>query len=125
MEFDTHDARMAPVMDLMTRGQFDRAYALCRPLAEDGSPDAQLRVGWMFHTGNGVLKSVEQAHYWYERAVLAGSAQAEFYLGSLFWNSHEFQKALEWFQRSAAHGFVPALYHLARMYRHGVGVENR
>jgi uncharacterized protein len=110
------------IAEMLERGHFSDAYAYSLPLAEQGEVDAQLYVGWMLHTGKGVTKNLREAEEWYRRAIAANSVRAEFNLGSLFWNSRDFPRALEWFERAGADGFGPALYHLGRMYRHGVGV---
>jgi TPR repeat protein len=122
MDAPPNDRTMETILELIAQGQFTEAYALCLPLAETGSLDAQLQLGWMLHTGNGVPKDLKQAQYWYERATRSNSPRAEFYLASVFWNSREFDKAREWCERAASHGFTPAVYHLGRMYRHGVGI---
>jgi TPR repeat protein len=111
------------IAEMMEHGDFADAYALCLPLAEQGDTHAQLHVGWMLHTGQGVMKDLREAEKWYRLAVGSNSARAKFYMGTLFWNKRDFSRALEWFEKAGADGFSPALYHLARMYRHGIGVD--
>jgi TPR repeat protein len=110
------------IAEMLDRGHSSDAYAHCLPLAEQGDVDAQIHVGWMLHKGNGVTKNLREAEKWYRLAIAANSATEEFYLGCLFWNNKDLPRALEWFEKAGADGYSPALYHLGRMYRHGVGV---
>ena len=44
--------------------------------AEQGVPEAQLKLGKAFEKGNGVPADHAQAQIWYERAALKGNAEA-------------------------------------------------
>jgi TPR repeat protein len=83
---------------------------------------AQLYLGWMYQTGRGSTQDVEKAEYWFRRAVAADSPKAAYYLATVYWQKHELQQALEWFETSASRGFAPAIYQLGRIYRLGYHV---
>ena len=52
-----------------------------RPLAEQGDPIAQFRLGSLYENGDGVPRVFAQARQWYEKAAAQGEAKAQFYLG--------------------------------------------
>lgn len=51
------------------RGDFAAAQRLLRPLAEDGNPDAQMAVGFMYHDGQGAPRSDVYAYVWFYLAA--------------------------------------------------------
>jgi len=110
------------VNELIDRGRHDEAFRKCRGLAEAGLTCAQLRLGWMYHSATGTPEDWLEAESWYRRAIAAGSPESEFYLAALCSAKGEPANALEWFEKSARHGYAPAIYHLGRMYLHGAGV---
>ena len=110
------------VIDLINRRRPDEAFQKCRGLAEAGLTCAQVRLGWMYHSATGTLKDWLEAERWYRKAIAAGSPESEFYLATLFSARFEPESALEWFEKSAGHGYTPAIYHLGRMYLYGAGV---
>ena len=50
-----------------TTGDYGTALRIIRPLAEQGHPGAQFRLGMMFDNGLGVPKDPVQAEYWYNQ----------------------------------------------------------
>jgi TPR repeat protein len=66
------------------RGDYVAALGAWLPLAEQGDPDAQLRVGQMLRDRQGVRwRDFERAAEWFRRAALQGRAEAEYALGRL------------------------------------------
>lgn len=122
MSHNSGETDLAAVRRLIQRGQSKEAYDRCLLLAQEGSPKAQLLVGWMYLAGRGVQQNVEAAEAWIRKAVKADFPQAEFYLGAIFRFRGDYRTALEWFTRSACNGYIPAIYHLGRIYRFGEGV---
>jgi hypothetical protein len=109
--------------DLLNGGRLKEAFNLALRLSTAGDGVAQMKLGWMYQVGKGVARDLEQAKVWYRAALQTQSPRAEFYLGTVFWNDSVFPEAISWFEKAASHGFGPAMYQLARMYRHGVGVS--
>jgi uncharacterized protein len=107
------------VLGLINRGRLDEAFQKCRALAEAGVTCAQVRLGWMYHSATGTPKDWLEAESWYRRAIAANSPESEFYLASLYRAKLEPQSALEWFEKSAQHGYAPAMYHLGRLHLFG------
>src|SRR5918995_4688021 len=77
------------VRELIERGRFEEAHARCIPLAAAGLTAAQLHVGWLYQTGKGVQKDLEEAERWYSRAVRSDSPKAEFYLATVCWEKRD------------------------------------
>jgi TPR repeat protein len=109
---------------LLKRGLFHEAIEKYRVLAESGSVESQLRVGWMFHTGQGVKIDLDEARRWYLRAAnSSNSPTVQFYLGTLNRDAHLYAEAMEYFERAASENYLPAIYQLGRMYESGEGVS--
>ena len=68
----------------MNRGRFAVAYRSWLPLAEAGMPEAQLNLGLLYQSGQGVNIDLEKALYWYEQAASAGLADAHLNLGMMY-----------------------------------------
>ncbi len=49
-------------------GDYETALQILLPLAEQGHPDAQFRLGMMFDNGLGLPKDPVEAEYWYNKA---------------------------------------------------------
>lgn len=107
---------------LFEEEQYGEALALYRSLAEHGSTEAQVFVGWMYQEGRGANKNIEEARSWYNKAASANSAEGQFYLGKLCLLEKKYDEAQRWFERASKQGYAPAIYHLGRMYQLGKGV---
>jgi TPR repeat protein len=60
---------------------YPKALEELRPLAEQGNPEAQDWLGWMYLAGNGLSKDYAQATHWFNESASQGYAKAEFHLG--------------------------------------------
>ncbi len=49
-------------------GDYATALKVLRPLAEQGQPDAQFRLGTMYDNGLGLPRDAARAEYWYNKA---------------------------------------------------------
>lgn len=58
------------------QGDMTRAYGLLLPLAENGHPEAQYHIGYMYRTGTGVKMNEREAIKWYSKAAKQGHATA-------------------------------------------------
>jgi len=58
------------------RGDYETAFRLIAPLAEQGLPEAQFNMGLMFEMGQGVPQSADEAVKWYRMAAEQGNAKA-------------------------------------------------
>lgn len=107
---------------LFAKGEYREALEKYRTMATAGSIEAQLRVGWMYHTGRGVKVDLHEARRWYLLAAEKDSPEAQFYLGKLYRQEGLYQEAMNLFQKSAEQNYMPSIYELGVMYELGEGV---
>jgi uncharacterized protein len=108
------------------REDYVTAIQVLRPLADRGNADAQARLGWMYHYGEGVPQDDATAATWYRKAADQGDADSQSTLGFLY----EYGKgvpqddatAASWYRKAADQGSARAQVDLGYMYDHGQGV---
>ncbi|HKV97760.1 MAG TPA: tetratricopeptide repeat protein [Gammaproteobacteria bacterium] len=92
-------------------------------LAKIGDAEAQANLGIMLQT-RGEYK---EAAYWYQQAANAGVANAQYNMGTLYFNgegvAQDYAKAHEWFMRAAKRGNKYAEFQLGMTYFTGQGVN--
>ncbi len=103
------------------------ALAVLRPLADQGDPESQNLLGWIYSSdGKGWTKDMQQAIKWFQMAAEQGYGKAQFNLGRIFMTGKEirrnFRQAAHWFLKAAEKGSQGAQYYLARFYEVGIGV---
>lgn len=119
-------------------GPFDDAYAaylhrdyatalkLLRPLADQGSADAQDLLAVMNFVGEGMLQNRAEAIRLYRLAAEQGNAHAQDTLGFVYLDGVGVQQdsaeAAKWFRRAADQGNLDAQFELGGMYEFGNGV---
>lgn len=64
-------------MAAYNRGDYLPAIRLFRPLAEQGNPKAQGKLGEMYRRGKGVARNSLRAFVWLTRAAAAGDVEAK------------------------------------------------
>ncbi len=110
-----------------SKGEYTKAYSELKPLAEQGSPEAQWYLGVMFHDGQGVTQSYAEAAKWFRKAVEQGYARAQYNLGVMYRRGHGVQQdnaeAVKLYRKAAEQGFSEAQYSLGVMYAEGQGVQ--
>lgn len=60
----------------LERGDYQAALNIYRPLAEQGDPEAQLGLGYLYYKGYGVAQDYQQAMHWYRRSSDQGNVSA-------------------------------------------------
>ena len=90
-------------------------------LAESGSLKSMICLGSIFGDGIAVQKDIEQAEFWYKRAINSGSFRASYYLGALYLRRKEYLKAEMTLSMAANGNYPPALYLLGKHYVFGAG----
>lgn len=92
-------------------------------LAKLGDAEAQANLGIMLQSRG----DYKQAAYWYQQAANAGVANAEYNMGTLFFNgegvAQDYAKAHEWFAHAARRGNKYAEFQLGMTYFTGQGVN--
>ena len=94
------------------KGNYQQAYQLWLPLAEQGDPCAQYNLGVMHDKGTGVVQDFQKAFAWYKIAAEQGLAEAQNSLGVMYKNGEgvvqDDVKAHLWFNLAAANGLSVA-----------------
>lgn len=65
-------------------GDYQTAFQILKPLAEQGNMEAQRRLGIMYRHGKGVAQNDELALKWYRRAAQQGHVLAQNSLGIMY-----------------------------------------
>src|SRR5467141_112692 len=122
-------AAAGPVENAMApywRGDYATAMRLLRPIADEGNADAQLRLGHMYASGQGVPQDDATAVTWFRKATDQGNAAAQTYLGLMYVSgqgvSQDYAMAVTWVRKAADQGYAPAQGRLGLMYLNGLGV---
>lgn len=99
---------------------------LYRFAAQQGDLDARMRLGLMFHEGDGVTRDPEQAAHWFQLAASAdlpaGQAALAFLHEQGTGVEQDFAQALTLYRAAAGRKHAWAQYRLGLMYRDGRGV---
>jgi hypothetical protein len=106
------------------RGDYATALRLWHPLAEQGGANAQFRLGVMYDSGHGMLRSNAEAIKWYRKAAEQDDAVAQFDLGVMYAKgvSPNHAEAALWYRLAADHGLAGAQFNLGMMYAEGQGM---
>ena len=111
----------------MNRGRYAVAFRSWLPLAEAGMPEAQLNLGKLYQSGQGVDLDLEQAFYWFEQAASAELAEAHLNMGVMYLEGLGVEKdvdaALRGFQFAAEQDLSRGKYMLGKMLFEGLAVE--
>lgn len=87
-------------------GEYDKAIAEFKPLAEKGDPSAQYYMGFLYHHGYGVKRDEAEASKWFGMAAEQGDPKSQYYLGVIYEKGQGIPKDLVaahmWLSLSAA-----------------------
>lgn len=108
---------------LFLAGDYQEAFPICLRAAERGDYYNALAVGWMYLTGSGVEKCIENAIKWLRLSTESGDPMAAFYLGRAYEMNGDAAAAVSLYEWSAEQKFSPGYYRLAELYVAGEGVE--
>ena len=107
-------------------GDYQTAFKLWKPLAENGNALAQFNLGIMYNDGKGVPQDYVKAVIWYLSAAEQGVAFAQYSLGLMYLEGkgvrRDYAEASKWFRKAADQGHSDAQRNLGVMYVKGQGV---
>ena len=93
-------------------GDFEAAFKIWRPLAEDGDARAQFRVGELYIEGKGVAKNLAHARKWIEAAAQQGYTKAEHRMGEIYrfgiGVTANADTSYDWYLRAVKKKYAPA-----------------
>ncbi len=109
-------------------GESDTHYAKrLKPLAEQGDPEAQIRLGEIYRVSFVVRRSPTTALKWFRQAAENGSAEAQFKLGDMLKDGQgtrqDYAEALRWYRQAAGQGHVEAGFRVGWFQERGWGCE--
>jgi len=91
-------------------GDYPKAVAEWRPLADAGNADAQFNLAQAYRLGRGVPQNLNLAEQWFERAARQRHEQAGASLGLLLFQNGRAREAMPWIQAAAMRGDPRAQY---------------
>lgn len=97
-------------VDAWQQGDYAKAIAEWRPLAQSGDPDAQFNLGQAYKLGRGVQPDASTAIDWYRKAAAQGHMRAEDNLGLLLFQQGDRAGAMPYLQRASMRGEPRAQY---------------
>ena len=105
--------------------EYDKAFQILEPLAQQGDPQAQMLLGVMYDYGQGVPESDSEAVVWYEKAARQGTPSVQHNLGAKYYTGigipRDYAKALSWWRLAAERGLAESQYGLGLLYAQGLG----
>ena len=75
---------VADAIDAMRAGNYAEAYCVLKPYAEEGDPEAQYNIGWMYLNGYGLAMNDSHALKWWKLASEQGYTDATFSIAMLY-----------------------------------------
>lgn len=103
-----------------TAGESDVAIQKLKESALLGFPPAQLQLGELYKTGQGVEADPEQARLWFRRSANGGNVLAMHRIGVMAARGEggpeDTLNAINWFEQAANRGLVDSQYNLGRIY---------
>lgn len=102
--------------DAYERGDLSLAGKLYLEAAKSGDAEAATFVGWMYETGSGMDKNLDEAATWYRFASDSSNLEASFYLGQLLEKLGRCDEAALYYEKAARAGHLQSAYRLGAFY---------
>lgn len=103
-----------------------KAIADLKEVANAGNVNAQVQLGVIYLTGDGVTKDDKEALKWLRMAADQDNALAERYLAEMYFKGRGVEasnmEAAKWLKMAAAQGDAESEHNLAVLYEQGLGV---
>lgn len=121
---ETPDEVVDRAMELFGRGDVVGAMQVLEPVAEQGYPRAQVRLGYIYDQS----RYYNEALRWYRQAAEAGNIEAAMSLASMYvageGTEPDPEAAGQWMRQAADSGEARAMMSIADAYEHGrLGLE--
>lgn len=109
------------------RQDYNKAFSIFKPLADNGYMHAQLLLGYMYTDGLGVSKNKSKGISFFEKAASQGSSDAQYTLGEIFrtgdGTSKNLKRAFQYHLEAANSGDADSQFLIGIMYYMGDGVK--
>ena len=124
---DTPDQQFQQGFEAIKRDDYQTAFKLWLPLAEQGYSSAQYNLGVMYQYGRGVKQDDFEAVKWYRKAADQGDAASQSSLGFMYINGRGVKQddfeGVKWLSKAADQGNASAQFVLGMSYLLGKGVQ--
>jgi TPR repeat protein len=116
---ETPDAIVDQAMDVFGSGDVIQAMQILQPVAKQGHPRAQVRLGYIYDQS----RYYTEALHWYRQAAEAGNTEAIMSLATMYaageGTDPDPAAAGQWMRKAADSGEARAMMALASAYEHG------
>ena len=124
---DTLEQQFQQGLEATKRGDYQTAFKLWLPLAEQGNASIQFNLGLMYKKGQGIKQDDFEAVKWFRKAAEQGDAEAQLILGAMYGDGRGVKQddfeAVKWFRKAADQGHAKAQVLLGLSYILGKGVQ--
>jgi TPR repeat protein len=103
-------------------GDYQKAFQLWKPLAEQGDKFAQAMVGFIYAQGLSVPKDKLKSIHWNTKAAEQGHDIAQHNLALTYADAKDYTKPVYWARKAAEQGFARSQGLLVFSYQEGEGV---
>ena len=118
---DTPEQQLQQGLEATKRGDYQTAFKLWLPLAEQGDASAQFNLGMMYDKGEGVKQDDVEAVKWYRQAAEQGYAKAQYNLGVMYYQGEGVRQdkgqAKEWFGKACDNGHQDGCKYYGKLNR--------
>ena len=118
---DTPEQQLQQGLEATKRGEYQTAFKLWLPLAEQGEASAQFNLGMMYDNGQGVKQDDVEAVKWYRQAAEQGYAKAQYNLGVKYYQGEGVRQdkgqAKEWFGKACDNGHQDGCKYYGKLNR--------
>ena len=101
----------------------ERAFHWYKQAALHGHALAKHHVGQAYLHGLGTTPDPIKAKHWLHQAANQDIAQSQFEYGQLIESQHNNSEAIEWYEKAAQNGYIPAMNRLGEIFYRGLGTE--
>ncbi|BBE90115.1 hypothetical protein CHBNII5_14130 [Haemophilus influenzae] len=109
---DTLEQQFQQGLTAYEQSNYQTAFKLWLPLAEQGDANVQFNLGVMYAEGQGVKQDDFEAVKWYRKAAEQGDADAQLNLGAMYAIGRGVKQdgveAVKWFRKAAEQGNAKA-----------------
>ncbi len=110
------EASFAEIDKSIRQRNYSKAVEQLQPLLKQNLANAQFRMAGMYRAGKGVKRNMKSAINLYEKAAIAGHADAQFALAALLEKQHAEISLIEhWYQAAADQGHTLAKKKLTKL----------
>ncbi|WP_146117165.1 tetratricopeptide repeat protein, partial [Haemophilus influenzae] len=113
---DTLEQQFQQGLEATKRGDYQTAFKLWLPLAEQGNASIQFNLGLMYKKGQGIKQDDFEAVKWFRKAAEQGVADAQLNLGNMYAKGlgvkQDDVEAVKWYRQAAEQGNAKAQFNL-------------